>query len=367
MALFEIFRAGVHTASNGTRLPFTESDLAQAARVYNPGIHSAPIVKGHPTDDQPAHGWIKSVTYKDGRLFAEAQDVDPQLALDVKAGRYRFNSPSFYLPDSPINPVPGTLYLKHLGVLGAVAPSLKGQPRMEFGEGGPDGGIVEFTVQPPVVEDSMATEEKEKVMDPPAREDPAPEVAPPDPPTPEAKPRQPGVPGAAAGLTPAAFAEQEAAFAERERQLQEREAQIRTAEEAERTRVQEATFAENRRFVDDLVTKGRVLPVHREGLAQALSLSGGGLLSFGEGDGKTNTPLAEWLKDFLQTLPKQVEFGEIAPTTETGASATATVNFAAAAGYGVDMNGLELHNKALAYQKANPNTSYLDAVKASGG
>ena len=51
-------------------------------------------------------------------------------------------SASFYLPDSPSNPKPGVLYLRHVGFLGAQPPSVKGLKQVSFSE--QEEGVVEF-------------------------------------------------------------------------------------------------------------------------------------------------------------------------------------------------------------------------------
>jgi glycerophosphoryl diester phosphodiesterase len=55
--------------------------VAACAAAYDPARHEAPIVIGHPATDDPAWGWIKSLTFSDGVLIAE-----PDQALPV-AGR----------------------------------------------------------------------------------------------------------------------------------------------------------------------------------------------------------------------------------------------------------------------------------------
>ena len=59
----DIFRTGRHTASSGTSLAFTEADLAATAAAYDPALHEAPIVVGHPKDNAPAYGWVKSLGF----------------------------------------------------------------------------------------------------------------------------------------------------------------------------------------------------------------------------------------------------------------------------------------------------------------
>ena len=63
MKPLHIFRAGRHTASCGTALDFDETTLQASAAAYDPALHEAPIVVGHPRDNGPAFGWIKGLSF----------------------------------------------------------------------------------------------------------------------------------------------------------------------------------------------------------------------------------------------------------------------------------------------------------------
>lgn len=134
MSLIYIFRSGKHTTSNGQELEFTENDLALTAHTYNTNNHKAPVVIGHPADDQPAYGWAESVTSNNGNLFAEVGRLSPALVDAVRAGHYKYVSASFYAPNEAKNPAKGSWYLKHIGLLGSVPPAVKGLGRVSFSE-----------------------------------------------------------------------------------------------------------------------------------------------------------------------------------------------------------------------------------------
>jgi hypothetical protein len=142
MKPFSIFKPGKHTASDGATLDFSEETISGLVSSYDPSVHEAPIVVGHPRDNGPAYGWVKSLSFSDGELFAEPAQLDPSFAEMVEAGRFKKRSASFYLPDSPSNPTPGKLYLRHVGFLGAQAPAVKGLKELAFSE---DEGVVEFS------------------------------------------------------------------------------------------------------------------------------------------------------------------------------------------------------------------------------
>ena len=126
---------------SGAALSFSETDLAATAAAYDPAKHEAPIVVGHPRNDGPAYGWVRSLSFADG-LNAEPQQVDPAFAEMVNRGAFKKISASFYSPDSPSNPVPGVYYLRHVGFLGAQPPAVKGLRDASFAE--KEEGVIEF-------------------------------------------------------------------------------------------------------------------------------------------------------------------------------------------------------------------------------
>ena len=70
--LFQIFKAGTHKAMSGVSLDFSERDLQMTAAAFSPASRPAPLVLGHPKDDQPAYGQVRGLFVKDGDLFAQA-------------------------------------------------------------------------------------------------------------------------------------------------------------------------------------------------------------------------------------------------------------------------------------------------------
>lgn len=138
----QIFKTGAHIPMQGAALSFSESDLAATAAAYDPALHEAPLVIGHPRADGPAHGWVQSLGVAGGALEAVPHQVDAAFAEQVRAGAYKKISASFYMPDSPNNPAPGAYYLRHVGFLGAQPPAIKGLRPVSFADA--ETGIVEF-------------------------------------------------------------------------------------------------------------------------------------------------------------------------------------------------------------------------------
>ena len=130
----QIFKPGRHTAMSGATLDFAEADIIACAAAYNPELHEAPIVVGHPRHDDPAYGWIKSLSFTDGALSAEPHQINEDFADLVTTGAFKKVSASFYPPHSKNNPSPGSYYLRHVGFLGAQPPAVKGLAPVAFGE-----------------------------------------------------------------------------------------------------------------------------------------------------------------------------------------------------------------------------------------
>ena len=84
MPSLHIFKPGRQTAMSGATLDFSESDLAACAQAYDPALHEAPLVIGHPKHDGPAYGWVKSLAAgKDAS--AEASAVVKKATEEVAA------------------------------------------------------------------------------------------------------------------------------------------------------------------------------------------------------------------------------------------------------------------------------------------
>ena len=129
--LFQIFRTGTFTAMNGKQMSFSEGDLQKMAAAFDPQRRPAPLVLGHPQNDQPEMGQAQKLLVKDGKLYALAL-VGAALEALVKAQRYAKVSASFLEPFSTNNPTPGAYYLKHVGFLGAMVPAIKGMENPSF-------------------------------------------------------------------------------------------------------------------------------------------------------------------------------------------------------------------------------------------
>ena len=130
----EIFSAGSHTDSDGRAQTVTREYIENAASNFDATLHEAPIVVGHPKNNLPAFGWVKSLRVNGDRLEAQFSDVDPEFEQLVSEGRFKKRSASFYV-DPATAPANRTPYLRHVGFLGAQPPAVKGLRDIQFGEG----------------------------------------------------------------------------------------------------------------------------------------------------------------------------------------------------------------------------------------
>lgn len=126
MKWFEIFKAGKHTASNGITREYTVDDCKKIVDNYNTNIanHEAPIVIGHPKDNDPAYGWIEKLKLVGDTILAFPKQVVKEFEEAVQQGLYKKRSISLY-PD---------LTLRHVGFLGAVPPAVKGLADLKFND-----------------------------------------------------------------------------------------------------------------------------------------------------------------------------------------------------------------------------------------
>lgn len=340
MKPFRIFRPGKHTASCGTAVEFTEEDLKRAVEAYNPQLYAAPLVIGHPKTEDRAYGWAERISYEDGHLVAHPDKVEPQFAELVEQGAYRNRSASWYMPNHPNNPVPGVLYPKHIGFLGAVPPALKGLGDVQFQEEQHPEQVLEFAavdeaawgianavsamarllrrlreqrIEEKGIEDADQLVPDYTIADAEATANALREAASksaglvPGFTEPTATPNQ-----GTTTMTPEQIAKLQADHAAAQARLAEfaqRETALAAAEHL-------ATVAAISAQLEPLVTSGRILPASRKTLAEfAATLAdddASRTIEFGEPvDGATPkvSPRA-FLLGFLGTLPKSVEYGE---------------------------------------------------------
>lgn len=314
----EIFRAGRHTDDMGRVHEFSEADLDGMAASYNPQLREAPLCVGHPQDNLPAYGWVKSVGRNaQGVLTICTHSVEPQFAQMVAARRFPKRSASFYPPNSPNNPTPGKWYLRHVAFLGAQPPAIAGLKDIQFCAG--DSDAVCFSE--PTTKEPTMTEEEIKALQA------------------QLKAEQEARAGAEAA---AAQARQEA-----------QAAQQQAASFAEKARAErQAGFVS---FAQAQVQGGQLLPKDQAMLVATLDLLADAQpVEFSEGGTTTKVSPVQWLQDLVATGPKVVSFGEFAGATH---------HTPGGAGSARGKSDAEIDTAAQAYATAQK-VDYAQALKA---
>lgn len=354
---YEIFRAGTRTDANGNTVTITEADLAAAAQAYDPKVHEAPIVVGHPKADAPAYGWVKLLGVQNGVLTADFAQVDEGFADLVKAGRYKKVSASFYPPTSPNNPKPGVWTLRHVGFLGAQPPAVKGLSAISFAEGEV---YVEFAEDAHLQTASLLSrfrdwfigrfglEEADKVLPDwqieaikelaavPQTHAPAEFTESPPPPENHENKETPM-------SLEQELAAEKAAREAAEKEAAESKAELKKLQDEQHTALRDGAHEQNVEYAEGLVKTGRLKPADKDLVVKVLDFAeypADVTADFGEGSKKQ--PLSDALRAFFTAvLPKQIQGGEMAKgETPSGLAA----DFAEVS----DPEALSHHQRALA-------------------
>ena len=373
----QIFRAGKHITSDGTPIEFSQADVAATVAAYDPKLHEAPIVVGHPKNDGPAYGWVSALKLHGSNIEADADQVEPQFGEMVKAGRFKHISASFYAPEAPNNPKPGVYYLRHVGFLGAEPPAIKGLRTPQFSDG--EAGVVSFSDFEDLQNAGLWRGLREWLIAKFGLVD-ADQVVPAWTVRnleQSAMQPEPVAAGASTATSVAPFFNDpkgitvtEAEAAQLRQKNDEQAARIKALEAADAARAGAQRHAEHVAFAEALTG----IPAgQRPLLVAALDALATQPVEFGEGDAKG--PLLTQFKGLLKGLPPVVNFGESATTAKAAAGAggaggagapgaSVTVSFSAPQGYTVEPVSMSLHLRALQHQAQNKGCSYIDAVRA---
>lgn len=365
MTQIEIFKAGKRYDANGVLKDITVADLEKTVAAYNPEYHEAPLVIGHPKSNNPAWGWVKGLSLEGDVLKADVDEVDAEFAEMVKDGKFKKVSAVFYLPDSPNNPHKGVLSLRHVGFLGAMPPAVKGLKQVEFAE---DDLFVEFSDWGQAslfarmrewIIGKFGIEEADKALPhyevewlkEDAMRDQIKKQVQAEQSIPEPIFNEPQKPEGETGMTPE---EIEALKAENEK-LKAEKAQAE-AEKAEADL--QAEKAGNAEFCEGLVKEGKLAPVVKAQMVQALDaisdMKAGREPEFNEGEDVLSV-----FKSALSASPKIIEFSEVATAEKANPQQTDTVEYAE----GTPAEAIEMDTAVRTYMKEH-NVSYTAAFNA---
>lgn len=311
MTFIPVFKPGTHTAVDGRTITFTLENCIDLAESYDPSVSEAPAVIGHPKLTAPAYGWAKRFQIKDGLVYVELDQVNPEFAEAFNSGAYKKRSLSIYLPESPGNPKPGHYYARHIGFLGAAAPAIKGLPDVSFADSDGEQGAIEFAM--PFDEDFLlmfsnlreyliekdGIEKADQLLPKWQLEYLAEQVV---------QNRKENEMPQPNNID---FVEQQAAIEAKNAELAKREQALLEKEQKN----QRAEFAA---FADELVKNGKLLPVHKTTVVEVFMSLGNEPISFAEGDTTVNSSPADLIKKVLSERPAFMNFSEKSAANDEG-------------------------------------------------
>lgn len=317
----EIFRAGTHTDSQGRTRSWTEEDLDRIVRTYNEqNEHEAPIVIGHPQDNHPAYGWVKSLRRAGDRVLAVVDQLVPEFTEAVRQGLYKKRSASFY----------ATGLLRHVGFLGAQPPAVKGLSDVSFS------GAAEMTIE--FSEDyrwnfravkailsrlrdwlieTKDLDTADRLINPWELDS----IIPPEQPLESGQFTDP--PDIHQQLGEPTMALDSTALAERIAQLEADNATLKNENAAIRAtqsqQEREQRLVSIRSFLESPEMQRRLPSDSRTALVDIMAAIDGQEMDYAEraDTAPVRVPVADRLRTVLATLPEMVEFGEVVRTTST--------------------------------------------------
>ena len=324
----EIFSGGKQVDSSGTEHD-GDAMIDTALASFNADLHQPPLVVGHPKENEPAYGWVadlKEATVNGVKhLLAKFDDVVPEFEDLVAAGRYKKRSASFY-PDGR---------LRHVGFLGAVPPAVKGLADLKFQDGAEGqitfdfhensyktgvlarimGRMREWLIEKEGVDAAdrviptwdVDTLKEEAVAE--LHEDVLSSYSD------KTKKKEHNMPakgdaGKEPGTEAKNFTEADIEAAKATAHQEGQDAAAADFAEQESTRKKEAAIAEINEFCEQGIKKGNLLPAWVDGGLKEFmeGLNCEETISFSE---ENSTTSLAWFQDFMEQLPKSVNFKEI--------------------------------------------------------
>jgi len=311
----EIFRGGKQIDSNG-REHDGDAVIDRAVATFSASEHEPPVVVGHPKDNAPAFGWVAGLKKSGNILLAKFKDIVPEFQTAVENGLYKKRSASFY-PDGS---------LRHVGFLGAAPPAVKGLADLSFSDNDQE-ATFEFSETNPWTWQAIADvfrRLREWIIEKEGKE------------AADAIIGNWDIREVEDEKTNSQTAmEKEAVMQYTQEQLDEKlnqqkswfsetlKAAKKEAAEEERKKA-DAEFAEKQRtdkkelvrqevsnWCETKLRDGKIVPAWaKAGLSEFMqNLEAEEEIKFSEGNKKSQL---DWFKDFLEELPKVIDFGEIA-------------------------------------------------------
>ena len=319
MKFFEVFKAGKYP--QGT---FTKKEITAIAKNYDPKFCEAPITIDH-KQSGPAFGWVENVKAEGEKLMVSFKEVPEAFEKDVNEGKYKKVSVELYR-----NLEGKGAYLKAVSFLGAATPQVKGLEPIKFMESESDvyefnsdeepeqfseEEIVELKNQVAELESQLAKfKENNKKLD-------------------TIKSLKEKI---------SSLTDEVASFKEKAQGKEEIEQELNDI----KTAIKKKEFDE---FIDKQIEQGKLIPTNKEIILSVLQELDN-VKKFGE-----DSAVITDFKSFIESLPNQVSFKEIA-TKEKHLSKVDVEKFANA-----EEESLEIFKEATALAEKE-NISFRDAL-----
>jgi len=304
----EIFKTGDY----GEKGKYSEDDLEQIAKDYDPKMHEAPVTIDH-SQTGPALGWVESLKRIGGKLIATLRDLNPSFINLLKSGSFKKRSIELYKELKSTNKP----YLRALTFLGAQIPEIKSLSDPLFNDSDKVFFALDFSSEEdeskPTAEKSDFTETAQKSSD-------------------------------------------STSIIEIENLKKDKELAERKVGELKR----ELRRKEFISFCESAKSQGKLLPAwESSGLMDfLLSIDELPVIPFGEN--KTISPV-EWFFKFINSLPPIVHFQEIASQTKPHSPSIPTPPIDSG-NTPVNPASLDLYNRAVSFMEENPAVSYVEAL-----
>ena len=408
-----IAKKGKWRTAYGDPYHIDDKKLDEYVRSYNPANYRAPLIFRHDNHGHSdvelnatkfAFGYPQRLRRVGDEVKAVFDRISPKVKQWINDGNVISLSPSFYRPDSPLNPTPGRSSLRHIALLGSEPPAITGMPLelkpTELAAFEDDDTCDSFTAQvhaehghldfmmmgsalPQVLQRlreyfiaEKGTEEAEKILpaellaqltadsyfDPSQYQWNAITAL---------QERIDSLQKTVDLLlktelgdddTPSFSQGGNVSETERNPRELELEAQLQKAREALAVQKRQASAD----FVRQQVERGAILPGEADDVTNLLVQLEKHPVELTAPDGTKPKPLAETLRLLLSSVEPRIVYDEVARGSGDVGKAD-SYDFQQAPGYEVNPGKKELHRKALVYQKQHPEVDIVAAYKAVGG
>lgn len=312
----EVLRPGTF---NGFAItPKHVSDLADAYKAGSEHPTDVPVTLGHDVKSgDPAYGWLENLSMKDGRLVAQLL-LTEELAQGFESGKYANVSVSLY---------DGLKRLRHIAVLGAEQPAVKGMAPVQFADdesfvtvdftdartayflravGDVFQRVRDFIIEQfgadsanGIVPQYVADDLKGVKADPENEDDDTIIPA-------FSEGEQMELEQAKQKIT-----ELEATVSNLTEQVATKTAELATLADAAQKTAKKSRTAQFSQFCDGLIAEGRLFPARKDAVILQMELAhqADAAINLSETEDASNLKA---LKETLESFPKQIAFGEIA-------------------------------------------------------